>query len=283
MPISVPIPGDIDRRTGTLTRLQGVMMLSPARLEAYMRSAAALTHEVIEQPPFVLYLNPTDAFRFYNYAKPLEPAGGDLGQSLAKLIAAFEAHERMPRFEFVAEYAPDLPPALEAAGFAREDRNVLLTCTPKTFRPAPAIDGLEIITLGPDSPDDDLIAASIVQQIGFGDGHEINQPDPAALARKRQRLARAGAFLARLHSQPICAGEFTAPLDGLTELVGIATLPDYRKRGAASALTAAATQNAFARGVEIAFMSAADERAGRVYQRVGYQPYATMLAYSKED
>jgi GNAT superfamily N-acetyltransferase len=258
------------------------MMLSPARLEAYMHRAAALTHEVVELPPFVLYLNPTNDFRFYNYAKPLAPVGDDISEPLAALVATFERRARLPRFEFVAEYAPDLPAALERADFVCEDRNVLLVCTPETFRPAPLVEGLEVITLGPDSSDADLIAASTVQQIGFGDTFEIAQPDAEALATKRQRLVRSGTFLAQFDGQPACVAEFTTPLDGLTELVGIATLPEYRNRGAATALTAAATQAAFARGVDIAFMAAADERAGRVYQRVGYQPYATMLAYSKE-
>lgn len=47
-----------------------------AGLEAYMRKAAALTHDVVELPPFVLYFNPHDALRFFNYAKHLQPVGG---------------------------------------------------------------------------------------------------------------------------------------------------------------------------------------------------------------
>jgi hypothetical protein len=39
------------------------------------------------------------------------------------------------------------------------------------------------------------------------------------------------------------------------------------------------TQAAFGAGVQVAFLSAADERAGRVYERVGFRPYATALAF----
>ena len=39
-------------------------------------------------------------------------------------------------------------------------------------------------------------------------------------------------------------------------------------------------EDAFAGGVEIAFLTAADERAGRVYERIGFRPYATGLAYA---
>jgi hypothetical protein len=34
--------------------------------------------------------------------------------------------------------------------------------------------------------------------------------------------------------------------------------------------------------VTIACLSAGDERAGRVYERVGFHPYATMLAYGEK-
>ena len=56
-------------------------------------------------------------------------------------------------------------------------------------------------------------------------------------------------------------------------------MAEYRRRGIAGMLTAVMTQAAFAAGVRVAFLSAADERAGRVYERVGFQPFATALAY----
>jgi predicted GNAT family acetyltransferase len=33
--------------------------------------------------------------------------------------------------------------------------------------------------------------------------------------------------------------------------------------------------------VHVAFLGAADERAGRVYERVGFRPFATALAYAR--
>jgi ribosomal protein S18 acetylase RimI-like enzyme len=257
------------------------MNLSVAGLEAYMRKAAALTHDVVELPPFVIFFNPNDALRFHNYAKPLEPTGGDLRAVLAELRAVFVARDRLPRFEFIAEFAPDFGAALTAAGFALEGRTVLLTCTRDTFHPALSIPGLEIVTLTPDSPAEDLLARMEVQRQGFGDTSG-EAPTLADVERFRPKLERYAAFLARLDETPVAAGDFTAPLDGFTELVGIATLEEYRRRGIGSALTAHAAQTAFERGVEIAFLTAADERAGRVYERVGFRPYATAVAYAAE-
>ncbi len=127
---------------------------------------------MVETPPFVCLFSPNDPLRFFNYAKPLEPVGAEsdgLNESLATLRQAFRTRDRMPRFEFIEEYAPDLGPALAAAGFSLEDRYPLLVCTPETLRQMPPIDGLTITTLTPDSPADDLLACLSVQQQGFGD------------------------------------------------------------------------------------------------------------------
>jgi ribosomal protein S18 acetylase RimI-like enzyme len=247
-----------------------------------MRKAATLTHDVVELPPFVLFFNPHDALRYHNYAKLLTPigrdAGPDVAEALAQARAAFVARQRLPRFEFIAEFAPDFAALLAAANFAPEESTVLLTCTPATWRPAPPVPGLEIVTLAPDSPAEDLLARIAVQRQGFGD--DTGQPPTLADAEHlRARLAQTGAFLARLEGAPVAAAGFTAPLDGFTELVGIATLEEQRRRGIATALTAHTVRVAFDRGVEVAFLTAADARAGRVYERVGFRPFATALAY----
>ena len=67
-------------------------MLSPIRLETYMRNAAMLGRDAVEIPPFVCLFNPGDPLRFFNYAKPLEPVRAEsdgLSESLAKLREVF--------------------------------------------------------------------------------------------------------------------------------------------------------------------------------------------------
>jgi ribosomal protein S18 acetylase RimI-like enzyme len=259
-------------------------MLTPVRLETYMRRAAMLGHETVETPPFVCLFNPLDPLRFFNYAKPLVPVGvgfDGLAESLAALREAFRAHERMPRFEFIEEFAPELGPALVAAGFSLEARYPLLVCTPETLFQMPPVDGLTITTLTSDSPAEDLLACLTVQQQGFG---EI-AGDPPALADVdclRANLAHEGAFLARLEGVPAGAMMYTAPLDGLTELAGGTTLEAYRRRGIGAAMAAAATAHAFERGVEVALLTAASEHASGVFQRAGFRPYGTGLAYVDE-
>lgn len=125
-------------------------MLTPSALQAYMRAAAALTHEIVELPPFALFFNPNDPLRYYNYAIPLEPVRDLAPETLDALRTANAVRKRLLRFEFIREYALDLGPALLAAGLTEEGGNPLLVCTAKTFRPAPPVPGLAIrrLTLG---------------------------------------------------------------------------------------------------------------------------------------
>ena len=113
-------------------------------------------------------------------------------------------------------------------------------------------------------------------------GFDPETTQPATEEEARQFLSTLGwgrAFVAWLDGEPVGVGMVNAPLDGIAEIVGLATLSPYRRRGIATALTARAVQSALLAGVEVVCLTAADARAGRVYERVGFVPYATMLDY----
>ena len=251
-------------------------MLSIAALQAYLRRSVAPLREVVETGPFTLFFSPSSAEAYYNYAVPSQPLGGGLAAPLAALRADFAARGRQPRFEFIAEYAPELPAALEAHGFAEESRLQLLVCTPATLAPPPARAELRVVTLDQRAPAEALRENMNVNERGFDPGAA-----PVGLAEAddfRYRLGNGRMFTAYLGGQAAGAAMYTAPLDGLTELVGIATLPEFRRRGVAAAITAHAAHAAFAQGAAAAFLSAADAQAGRVYERVGFRPYATVVS-----
>jgi ribosomal protein S18 acetylase RimI-like enzyme len=260
---------------------------TPDRLESYMRRAAGIGRETIEIPPFVIFLDARDPLPFFNYAHPLRPIAGDLERwktelagPLVEVREVFASRQRTPRFEYVEEYAPGLAGALASAGVMEEGRYPLLVCDPQSYQPAPEVRGLEISQLSRNSSPLDLRDFLAVERQGFGHrtSEEITAEDSEDL---RDSLERGGlAFLARLEGEPAGVASCTALLDGLTELAGIATLPSYRGRGIAAALTAAAARTAFARGVDAAFLTAGDAHAGRVYQRVGFRPSATLMAYA---
>ncbi len=75
---------------------------------------------------------------------------------------------------------------------------------------------------------------------------------------------------------------FEAIRGGATELVGITTLPEYRRQGFAGYLTAAMAMSAFASGATLLFLCAISEEAGRVYERVGFRHCAALVEYASE-
>lgn len=246
------------------------------RLQSYMRQVLKPRREVVAVPPFTIFFHADDRI-FFNYAIPDAPIGGYLHEPLAVLRAEFRARSRHPRFEFIEQFAPDLPAALRANGFAEESRLHLMVCTPESYRPAPETPGLTVVTLDGSAPLDAIRENMDINERGFNPNAE--PPTEAAAEGFRRSLWASRAFTVYLNGQAAGAGMYTAPLDGVTELVGIATLEEFRRRGAATALTAHAARTAFDQGVEVVFLSAADERAGRVYEQAGFRPFATMLAY----
>ncbi len=253
-----------------------------SRIQAYLRENAYHIYRAVPLPPFTLFFHPTNALTYFNYAIPNDPdlpAPAVLAKILAQLRETYRQVGRVARFEFFEAFAPDLPAALQANGFREEDRQWSMLCTPASFRPAPDVNGLEITALGPDSPQADLRDFILTQRQGFnpGDGSEPSKSD---LVQTRADLRRGWrAYLGRLRGEPACVSLFGQPIDGVSEVAGIATRQPFRRRGIASRLTSEAVQGAFALGVNTVCLTAANQDAGRVYERVGFSPFSTMLAY----
>jgi predicted GNAT family acetyltransferase len=63
----------------------------------------------------------------------------------------------------------------------------------------------------------------------------------------------------------------------VSEIAGVGTLPAARRRGLAAAVTSALVGDALGRGIDVVFLSAADEDVARVYRRLGFEPIATAM------
>jgi ribosomal protein S18 acetylase RimI-like enzyme len=249
-----------------------------ARLQAYLRHSAQQQYETVSVPCFTLFFHPTDPLTYFNYAIPDAPCSGGLGASLSLLRDEFAARGRHPRLEFIQQFAPRLAGALRAAGFAEEARQPLMICTAETYRPAPKVSGLTITELTPASAVSEGQDFLTVQRRGF-DARSDKAATQGDARRFLQTLGAGRAFVVWLSGQPVGVGMVTAPYNGVTEVAGLATLEPFRRRGIATRLTALAVQGAMAQGAEVVCLTAADERAGRVYERVGFVGCATMLAY----
>jgi predicted acetyltransferase len=62
--------------------------------------------------------------------------------------------------------------------------------------------------------------------------------------------------------------------------VGLATVPEYRRRGFCLEVIDAILAEHFEGGGEIAWLTPIDEHAGRVYERAGFYPIGTQVIYA---
>ena len=255
------------------------------RIQAQMRAVARRQYEAVAVPPFTLFFHATDPLPFFNYAIPDGPdaASLDLTAPLARLKAEFHARHRLPRFEFVEACAPALAKTLESHGFMLENRAQLMICPRGKERAAPAAPGLDVATLDAGTRLEELALFLDVGRQAFGlpSARPISEQEALSL---RGTLGNGFALLARIEHKPVASAMIQPAGNGLTELVGVATLEAFRRRGIAGFLSFEAVRKAFADGVSLVFLSAADARAGRVYEAAGFSPAGHSLFYrSPED
>ena len=73
---------------------------------------------------------------------------------------------------------------------------------------------------------------------------------------------------------PVATGSHQ-PVDDVTEVMSVGTLPSARRRGAGAAVTGRLVEDARGRGAELVFLSAADDDVARLYGRLGFRPLGT--------
>ncbi|MBR7831337.1 GNAT family N-acetyltransferase [Actinospica sp. MGRD01-02] len=224
--------------------------------------------------PFVCRFNPSWSSPFANYAIPddhAEPTRDDV----SALIAAFRQRERRPRLEYLPACAPDVEKALLAAGFEVEDRPPVMACQPQNLDMPEPLPGLEFRE--PRS-DDDLDELAAIQHRAFG---EPGDPEPGMGAAARRVYENGGILMLALYrGEPAGGGSCSAPVDGMTELGGVAVAARFRRRGIGAAISAQLTSAAHRRGYRLVWLEPADEAVQRVYAGIGFRPVGEKLNIS---
>lgn len=235
--------------------------------------------KVLEIGPFVAGLDPDTTNPYINYASPV-PGVPITPADVTDLLGAFAGAGRKPRLEYVTGCAPELENLLLAAGFAVEERNQYLTCTPERLAECPAPDGL---ILAEPSTDPERAGVVAAQNDAFGD--LPGEPPEVAVARMRRNQDRGGVVLgARTAGGEWAGGGQAAPPTGaVSEVAGIAVREPFRRRGLGAAISAGVTRRLFDRGVEVAWLEASGDDSWRVYERVGYVPAGHRLHMSLEE
>jgi len=148
-------------------------------------------------------------------------------------------------------------------------------------RPVPTPAGISLRQI---HPEDDLAWAQTVAHVGFGapgtaigpegvsevyDGRREVSTEARELLRDRLLMGLTFMVGAFLDGELVAVGSHQ-PVSGISEVVGVATLPAFRRRGIGAALTNRLVEDALARDVETVFLSAGDDAVARVYERAGF-------------
>lgn len=249
-------------------------MTMDADVQSHARTLAQRSPDHLRIGPFTVRHNPDWQLKYANYAIPdqgAEPTAADV----QALIAAFRERDRMPRLEFLPGGAPAVEPVLLAAGFTVENRAPILACALGDLLPPKPVDALVIAEPATDA---DFDAAARVQHHGYGG---TGEPEGGEAAWLRDAAAGGGvAALATVDGVPAGAGGCSVPVDGLTELAGLAVADTFRRRGIGAALSAHLTATAFARGCRVVWLEPGDADVERIYAGIGYRRIGEKLNIS---
>jgi ribosomal protein S18 acetylase RimI-like enzyme len=225
----------------------------------------------IESGPFVLGLDPATTSPNINYATPRPDAEISAGDVEA-MIDAFRRAERKPRLEYVTSTAPGLEELLLNAGFEIEERQEFLTCTREDL-----ID--TALTLHEPRTRAERFAMYAAQNEAFGGEPTATDADVDRLLRVQQR---GGVALMAIAEDGACmgAGMANPPVDGVSEISGIAVRAPFRRRGLGGAITAAITRRLFDAGADLPWLEASGADSWRVYERIGFRPSGQRLYIS---
>jgi ribosomal protein S18 acetylase RimI-like enzyme len=258
-----------------------------ARIEDYYDAVPRAASRAEDHGPLTLFVNRGAGFPYY-----ARPRRGWQGPVEAEHVRAVRARQRalgVPEsFEWVAEVTPGLAGAARAAGLHVHE-HPLLALDPAAWRPAAAPPGAEVRVVAAAAPD--LATLRAVASLAFGEpGTSVGATgrsdvaaaaaavSPAGVRDLRERLRSGLTVLAAAYNAegPLAVGSHQ-PVGAVSEIAGVGTLPAARRRGLAAAVTSALVGDALDRGVEVVFLSAADEDVARVYRGLGFEPIATAM------
>lgn len=249
------------------------------RVQGYLHVKARAGRESLVVGGFTLYLPVGNETGGVGLALPNQPDSALNPSVLERIERIADKRGHTACFHWLDCYAPKLAEALGITGYAVRESTPLLVCEPGQVIVLPT-EPLEMVTVSADSPSEDVAENWNINAQGFDPSAMPAQP--ADVLHFQRSLKKSRAFTARLDGEGVSAGMYTDIIDGVTELVGIATLQAYRRRGFGGALTAFATRTAFADGATLAFLTAAGEEASRVYQRVGFRQVGELLLMAKK-
>jgi GNAT superfamily N-acetyltransferase len=192
-------------------------------------------------------------------------------------IEEFRRRGRVPRFEFSRDLWPMLADVMERHGLRRQSTVPTMVCTRAELQPYQS-DGLRLEWLKPADDREFLREVITVQRRAFEP--TWRGASDADVDEVIARLESGGLRAAVAMIGDVVAG--AAGLSGkgdVVELGGVATDEKYRGRGVARALSLFLAQSHLDAGGAFIFLTAGNDTARRVYERIGFRMIGDQLHY----
>lgn len=205
------------------------------------------------------------------------PADGWAGP-VKEVEAAFMSRGRRVRFEFVHDLFPGLADDLRALGFTSGDAEPLLVLDDELNAEdgvaGDGVAGVKLVRLEHDEPELQAIlriAHEAFEEEGSVTGQRVDEKR-AELRDDPDKVM----FAAVVDGVFVGSGIVTR-VEGVAEIGAIATRPEFRRRGIASAVTVELARVARGAGADLVYLTARDAAAGRIYERLGFCPVGTYM------
>ncbi len=249
-------------------------------LERYYDTAPRATARTEDHGPLTLFV----AERGWPfYARPRLGLKDVVRREDVAAVLARQGELAVPRaLEWVHETTPSLALAAREAGMSVKSCPLLVL---RTLRP-PRLPAATVRLLDPGAAELGAVRAAV--HVGFGAGGTATGPE--SVAERDAAMASHGSVDAVREAvatgRTVQAGAFDAlvgavgggghnPRGEVSEIVGVAVLPAYRRRGLAAALAALLAGDALRRGVTTVFCAAESVAVARVYERIGFERVGT--------
>ena len=250
-------------------------------LERYYDTAPRSACDAEDHGALTLFV-PRQGFPYY--ARPTLGWAQDIGPDAVAEVLQRQRELDLPRaLEWVHESTPSLLGAAREAGMNVEECP-LLVLDGEPGAPA-GVSGVRLVPA--DDPALPLVRAAV--NVGFGSpGTAVGEASTADRDANAAARPESGRYIKELVAagRSVLAGAFdpqAGPVGGgnhnprgeVTEIVGVAVLPAFRRRGLAAAITALLAGDALDHGVHTVFCSAQDDDVARVYASVGFRRVGT--------